>query len=155
MDFLQENMCMFLNETVSPTEQAQALGIDLELYERLVTIRKNNLEDESLAGQMNLAVHFHGIHFSYKLIIMAIFFRDNSVRLLALTCTISLIWLRKRSSKAMISIFHFYATIFSYSTLGWAIANELRMSWVEVLTILECICAHNISRNSRVRSVRA
>lgn len=35
-----KNICSFLNETVSPLEQAQALRIPIDLYNRIVVIRK-------------------------------------------------------------------------------------------------------------------
>lgn len=47
--------CEFLNETVSPKEQANHLGITLELYEKLVTVRKL-YSDRTDSGRLAQAV---------------------------------------------------------------------------------------------------
>lgn len=38
----QHNVCNFLDETISPVEQAEALGISVDLYNKFVVIRKEN-----------------------------------------------------------------------------------------------------------------
>lgn len=51
----QEIMCKFLNETVSHENQATNLGITVELYEKLVAVRKLYSE-ETDSGRLAVAV---------------------------------------------------------------------------------------------------
>lgn len=51
----QEIMCKFLNETVSYEEQATKLGITVELYEKLVAVRKLYSEEID-SGRLAVAV---------------------------------------------------------------------------------------------------
>lgn len=64
-------MCEYLNETISPIQQSEALGISVDLYNRLVEIRKNNLDYLTVMGKWNLMVSIkkelcdgkdHGFH---------------------------------------------------------------------------------------------
>lgn len=48
-------MCKFLNETVSHEEQATKLGITVELYEKLVAVRKLYSEEID-SGRLAVAV---------------------------------------------------------------------------------------------------
>lgn len=45
-------MCKYLNESVPPAEQVQALNMNVDLYNRIVAIQKTNLEGESTAGRL-------------------------------------------------------------------------------------------------------
>lgn len=49
-------MCDFLNETVNPVEQANALQISVDLYERIVLIRRDNFHDFSIDGRVAVVV---------------------------------------------------------------------------------------------------
>lgn len=49
--------CRFLNETVSPEDQAEKLGITVELYEKLVVVRKL-YTDTTDSGRLAQAVSF-------------------------------------------------------------------------------------------------
>lgn len=52
---LQVAKCKFLNETVVPNEQANQLGITVELYEKLVIVRKL-YTDKTNSGRLAQAV---------------------------------------------------------------------------------------------------
>lgn len=56
MSFFQRNVCEFLNETVHPVEQAHALQIPVDLYNKIVTIRKNTAHKLLHRERINAAV---------------------------------------------------------------------------------------------------
>lgn len=45
-----------MNETISPVEQSEALGISVELYNKLVEVISANVDDQTNAGQFNITV---------------------------------------------------------------------------------------------------
>lgn len=51
----QVEKCRFLNETVSPVDQAEKLGISVELYEKLVVVRKL-YTDKTDSGRLAQAI---------------------------------------------------------------------------------------------------
>lgn len=53
----QAKLCLYLNETTLPTEQSEALGISVDLYHRLVRIRKTVDDDMTYVGHLNVMVN--------------------------------------------------------------------------------------------------